>query len=203
MCKIYTYAPTEYFGSNTFLIDCDGEYAIVDPSIEYLELTELCGIAQPEIKYVLLTHSHFDHFLFIDSYVEMGAEVVIGGQDAQGLSDSYLNCYSLFRGIDKGYSGNYIAADENTVLPLGRKEINVINTPGHTRGSVSYLLGDSLFVGDTVFDGGGYGRCDLPGGNFEALQSSISRIMCLPDNIRLYCGHGAATTVKDAKKYFR
>ena len=203
MCKIYSCAPTEYFGSNMFLIDCDTECAIVDPSISYESLTAFLGVSPKVIKYVLVTHSHFDHFLEIDSYVKNGATVIIGRKDAPGLCNSYTNCYSLFYGVDKGYLGAYRAVDEGDELPLGDEVIRIINTPGHTKGGVSYLLSSNLFVGDTVFDGGGYGRCDLPGGNTTELMSSIRRIMLLPDETRIYCGHGAETTVKNVKYYFK
>jgi glyoxylase-like metal-dependent hydrolase (beta-lactamase superfamily II) len=203
MCKVYTYTPDEFFGSNMFLIDCGNECAVVDPSIEFSSLKELLGLTDKKIKYVLVTHAHFDHILAIDSYVESGAEVVIGKDDAFGLSDSYLNCYSLFCGLDKGYYGSYIAVDESDTLTLGDQQISIFNTPGHTKGGVSYLIQDCLFVGDTVFSGGSHGRCDLPGGNFDALMSSISRIARLSKEIMIYCGHGASTTVKNVKNYFR
>ena len=203
MCKIYSYTPTEYFGSNMFLIESGGEYAIVDPSISHESLISANGAVRDKIKYVLVTHTHFDHILELDSYVKAGAQVIVGREDADGLSDSYLNCYSLFYGVDKGYHGAYTAVDESDELLLGNSVIRIINTPGHTRGGVCYLIGTCLFVGDTVFDGGSYGRCDLPGGDFVVLQNSIKRILSLPEQTNIYCGHGPATTIKNVKNYFK
>ncbi len=202
MCKVYSYTPTKYFGSNMFLIEADSEYAIVDPSIPYNMLIELLDGRKIKIKYVLVTHSHFDHILKIDSYAAEGAEVIVGREDADGLADSYLNCYAMFCGVDKGYHGKYTAATESDEFSLGNEVIRIINTPGHTRGGVSYLISSNLFVGDTVFNGGNYGRCDFPGGDFATLQSSIKSIMCLPDETRIYSGHGPDTTVKNVRKHF-
>ena len=201
MCKIYSYVPTEYFGSNMFLVESSGEYAVVDPSVSYEELISDFGGAVRKIKYVLVTHSHFDHFLAIDGYVNAGAEVIIGKDDAAGLMDSYINCYSLFCGVDKGYFGSYRAVDECDTLTLGNESVRIISTPGHTRGGISYLIESHLFVGDTVFADGNYGRCDLPGGNFSLLQASIRSILDLSHNITVYCGHGANTTIKKLKNY--
>ena len=201
MCKVYKHKPTEYFGSNMFLVECDGEYAVVDPSISYEALSASCGTLK--IKYVFVTHTHFDHFFEIDSYVMEGAVVIVGREDAPGFSDSYRNCYMHFYGVDKGYYGNYTAVSDTDVLSLGNTMVRIINTPGHTAGGVSYLIGTNLFVGDTVFDGGNYGRCDLPGGNFDVLQASIRRILSLPDETKIYCGHGADTTVEKVKYYFK
>ena len=78
----------------------------------------------------------------------------------------------------------------------------MIGCPGHTAGGVSYLIGNNMFVGDTIFEGGGYGRCDLPGGDIGLLEKSILKILSLDDEIILYPGHGGTTTVRDSRKYF-
>ena len=80
-------------------------------------------------------------------------------------------------------------------LALGRSELKLIPTPGHSPGGVSYRCGDDVFVGDTIF-AGGVGRTDLWGGSWPTLQASIeARLFTLPDEVALHPGHGPSTTV--------
>ena len=180
------------FASNTYIISCNGECAVIDPSTPYDK-----ELYEGNLKYILLTHGHFDHMLDIDSWVNATDAVVVVSVDEQlMLSNPTLNCYKLFNGSDKGYFGKFMTVEYSDTLPLGDKEIKVISTPGHTKGSVIYLLDDSCFVGDTVFAGGGYGRFDLPTGNAMELRESIKLVTDLPKNTVLYPGHGASTTVE-------
>lgn len=186
------------FASNTYIIGSDGEYAVIDPSAEYSP-RYICG---GKLKYIFLTHAHFDHMLNIDSWAEAtGATVYVSHGDKDALRDSYRNCYQLFCGRDCGYFGDVSVMRGGDCFHLGSEVISVIETPGHTYGSVILLHSDSAFVGDTVFEGGGYGRWDLPGGNYEQLKVSIKAIMALDDGLALYPGHGEPTTVADFKKY--
>ena len=166
--NLYKLCPKEYFGSNTFVMVCGDEAAVIDPSVPFSEAASiLTGI---KLRYILLTHCHFDHFLTIDEWVkETGAEVVIGRSDSIGLASPITNCYRMFLGKDDGYFGRVTEVDGADVLFLGDSEVKVISTPGHTAGGVSYLVENTLFAGDTVFAGGGYGRCDLTGGDIGLL----------------------------------
>lgn len=181
------------FSSNTYIISSEGECAIVDPSTPY-DSSLFSGI----MKYILLTHAHFDHMLDIDSWVSAtGAQVIISVEEQEALADPVRNCYKLYDGSDRGYFGDSVALNNHDKLKLGDSDIELIFTPGHTKGSVVYLVDSSCFVGDTVFAGGGYGRFDLPTGDGTMLSKSIELIMNLPEDTMLYPGHGPATTVKE------
>ncbi len=79
---------------------------------------------------------------------------------------------------------------EGDALPLGKLEIRVLHTPGHTPACVTYLIGDAAFVGDTLFmPDYGTARSDFPGGSAEALYASIRRILALPPETRMFVGH--------------
>lgn len=194
--KIELLKPTHSFSCNCYLVSSDGEYAVIDPTTPFDP--DLC---QGSVKYILLTHAHFDHILEIDSWVRgTGAPVITSVDEKDALSDPMRNCYKLFDGTDRGYFGEVTVLEEGKTLPLGDREISIINCPGHTIGSATYLIGNSAFVGDTIFAGGGYGRFDLPTGNFIMLKDSIRRLMTLPDETVVYPGHGESTTIK---QYFR
>lgn len=200
--EVYKFCPRSYVGSNSYVLLDGDEAAIVDPSITYAEVSSLIG--DRRVRYILLTHCHYDHFRRIDEWVEKtGAEVIIGELDRAGLSSSIVNCYRAFLGVDGGYFGRSTGVRHGDRLPLGNTTIRVISTPGHTAGGVSYYEGNSLFAGDTVFAAGGWGRCDLPGGDELTLFSSIRRLCDLPTGITVYCGHGEETSTDELKKNFK
>ena len=183
------------YGANTYIITCGDVCAVVDPSLPYDK-----NLAPAKVSYILITHGHFDHILELDSWVNgTGAEVMVSEPDSGLLSEPSLNCYKQFFGTDEGYFGKFRTVREGDLLSLGGTELKVIETPGHTAGSLAYLVDGLAFVGDTVFEGGGFGRWDLPTGDRATLCSSISRIINLPPETILYCGHGKQTTVGDYK----
>lgn len=199
MIRVHTFVPDGYFGSNCFVIDANGEYAVVDPSVSLETVRRKIPDVASLLKYILLTHCHFDHIYKIDSWVDAckDAAVIIGRYDGAGLSNPLINCYLGFLGVSDGYFGPYTPVDDGQRFSLGKELIRVIACPGHTAGGVSYRIGEHLFVGDTLFDGGGYGRVDLPGGDFSALEKSIIRIITREPDGKVYAGHGANTTLQN------
>ena len=198
MLKIELLQSPHSFSANTYLISAEGEYAIIDPTAPYDE-----SLIDGKLKYILLTHAHFDHILEIDSWVNnTDAEVILSAYEADALSDPMRNCYKLYDGTDRGYFGERRGINEGDAIPLGDQTIELIHTPGHTIGSCCYKIGNDVFVGDTVFAGGGYGRFDLPTGNLTMLRDSIGKILALPDECILYPGHGENTTAKEYKSFY-
>ena len=186
------------FASNTYLLTSGDEAAVIDPAAPFDEL-----LVTKKVKYIILTHAHFDHMLDIDEWVEKtGAEVLVGAADIDALADSERNCYMLLTRRDYGYYGKATALREGDTVHFGNETVKVISTPGHTPGSISLLIGSSLFVGDTIFAGGGYGKCCFPGGDFGEIRKSIIRLTWLDENITVYPGHGESTTIKEYKKDF-
>ena len=196
MAKIRLTDKVHSFQSNCYIISSDSECAVIDPCVPY-EASLLSG----ELRYILLTHAHFDHILDIDNWVEnTGATVIVSEHDQPSLSDPIRNCYKLYDGSERGYFGKTQGVNDGDLLPIGNETIRVISCPGHTIGSVSYLVGNDMFVGDTVFAGGGYGRCDLPTSSFTMLKDSINKICALDEGITMYPGHGTTTTIKQYKR---
>ena len=186
------------YGANTYLISSGGESCVIDPACSFDGEVE-CG----KPKYVLLTHSHFDHILRIDDWVDRGYEVLIAKEELGYLPSGELNCYKIFFGEDKGYRGKARGLTDGDVIRLGEDELVFRRTPGHTPGSGIYISGRFAFVGDTVFEGGGYGRWDLPGGSYAELVGSIEFIKSLDEDTVLFPGHGDHTTVRDYKRDYR
>lgn len=202
MLHIFKLVPNGYFGSNCYIIESGGEWAVVDPSVEYSVAVRSYPSLVGNLKYILLTHAHFDHIYAIDSWQPENAVVKVGVNDALALSDPNLNCYLGFLGVRDGYFGKYETVDDGDRIILGKEEIEVISTPGHTRGGVSYKCANDVFVGDTLFAEGGYGRCDLPGGDSAELDKSLFKLFSRMPVGRFYPGHGDSATFEDTIKYF-
>lgn len=185
------------FAANTYLVSVCQEAAVVDPTAPYSP--EICPY---KLKYILLTHAHFDHILEVESWREgTGAEVIVLDAERAALADPMRNCFKLYDGTDRGYFGEAREVSEGDTLPLGDTYIRVIACPGHTIGCATYVIDDIAFVGDTVFERGGFGRYDLPTGSLVMLKESIRKIISLPDETILYPGHGGTTTVREYKNH--
>ena len=198
MFDVRSYAPHTYFGSNMYVVSSDNDCIVVDPSLPYSR----SYLGDCRVKYVILTHAHFDHMIELDSWISAtGAPLLISRGDHSALSDASRNCYRMFTGREGGYYGNAIEISDDDELILGEGSVRIMESPGHTPGSIALLFDTAAIVGDTVFAGGGYGRTDLPGGDPEALVASIRAILDLPGETTLYPGHGEPTTVMDYKKY--
>lgn len=201
---IKTYVPEDRFGSNMYLVFSDGDTVLIDPSTPPdLVRSDFFGDL-PTVGAILLTHAHFDHMLEIDAWVRAtGAPVYVGCEDATALSDPERNAYRIFTGEARGYDGAYRTVADGETLRISSLEICVLATPGHTPGSVTYRIGDIAFSGDLVFDGGGYGRCDLPGGDLRTLFSSIARLAAHREIQTLYPGHGSPFSMRHLAAQFR
>lgn len=201
MLECVTFTPELQFGSNCYVLKSNDEYCIIDPSVPYEAVRERLGDISERVKYIILTHCHFDHILELGDWLDATHRRPSMSKDASlNIKDSKVNCYRLFFRIEKAYLGECNILSEGDRLTLGDDILHITKTPGHTSGSISIITNDFMFVGDTLFSGGSYGRYDLPSGNRAALLESIDKILSYDDKI-IYCGHGEITTTAEARKY--
>ena len=155
------------------------------PAEALLEHVEREGL---RVAWVLDTHPHADHLMASAWLAERtGAPTAIGAR-VREIAALWRDFYHL-PDLDPEPHFSRLLEDGDT-LPLGDLAIRVMLSPGHTLGSVSYLLGDAAFVHDTfMHPDAGTARCDFPGGSAEALWRSLGAILALPDDTRLFVGH--------------
>ena len=194
--KIFQEPPID--NNNYLLIDEEsGEAALIDCSAVDPDISKALQENNAELKYILLTHGHFDHVAGIRP---TDAKIVMHKNDLKILNqtNTYLPAFGIpeitIPKID-------IFIEDGNILKLGTTNIKVIHTPGHTQGGVCYLVNDVLFSGDTIFKES-VGRCDLEGGDFNQIVESIkTKIFTLPDNTTIYPGHGKSTNVAWEKEH--
>lgn len=187
------------FFENTYLINNEENEAIlVDPGEgidDYLE-----EINQYNIKAILLTHGHMDHIDGIKHFLNVPIYIYKDEEDFLSSPD-----LSLYRYFNKHMPFNISdlsihLLEEGTINLLGFN-IEVIVTPGHTKGSVCYLVDNKyLFSGDTLFQCS-IGRTDFPTGSNLDMNKSLDRLKKLSDDVRVFPGHGAETSIKFEKQY--
>ena len=200
--------PTVGFTSNCYIVHNGNEAFVVDPSISEKKIITALDERNLKLKGILLTHGHFDHIWRAQELRnKTGAPLYVHEFDDEMLIDADKNAYRTFTGNDFTIEKADALLHEGDVLCLGDEKITVLHTPGHTKGSVCYDTGDSLLSGDTIF-AEGFGRCDLHGGDMNALKLSIQRLseIAKNENRWLYSGHGERSTLSQAidrlKYYF-
>ena len=177
--------------------EATGYGAVVDPGGKSAadKILSMAAANNIEIKYILLTHAHFDHMLSLEELREKtGAPLALHKYDAETITDPNLTFMAQYGGVSEGSKPAEITLEDGDIITLGETEIEVIHTPGHTVGSVCYKSGDAVITGDTLFRGN-IGRCDLYGGDEMAMDESLKRLLSLDGDYKLYPGHGSTTTL--------
>lgn len=182
------YDSSVYLINGKVLIDAGMSSDLIIKQLEkYIKLTDL--------KIIVLTHCHYDHTAAAAAIAEKsGAKVGIHKADLEGVNNEYLSVSVLF-GDRAPAVRPTITYEEGDKIDIGNGEyLEVIHTPGHSKGSICLYepVSKSLFSGDTVFSGGGFGRMDFEGSEPEKMASSIEKLTKI-DVKSLYSGHGAPT----------
>lgn len=186
----------EGISSNSYLIVSAGEAVLIDCSVPASVLQKDLDDCKASLKYIILTHGHFDHIETLDEIRELtGAEVLIHENDAEMLHDQYKNGYYYF------FDGDFTAKEADRtvsggeIITVGETELKVIHTPGHSRGSICLECEDILLTGDTLF-ANNIGRSDLYGGDGATIMQSLKMIAGMRPELEVYAGHGPATTLE-------
>ena len=174
------------------------EAAIIDPGDNAPSILHAVDEEKLTVRYVLLTHAHFDHILAAHEVLEKtGAKYVVPEADTWLLKRENMG---QFRAIARGYVEDTpdILATEGTQLTFGGLTATYMNTPGHTPGSSVIQIEDCLFTGDTLFRHE-CGRCDLEGGDFGVMLRSLKRLHDLEGDYKVLPGHEGLSTLAEER----
>ena len=197
----------EDFTFNSFLTRCsivwdeDGNCAIIDPGCSSpKELGILTGsIEKKGLKpiCIMLTHGHFDHILGTSAVAKQYGDLPVYIHPAEKHTLENNDYFCLCFGVPKPEAFMTIDIKEGDIIEAGSLRFEVIETPGHTKGGISYLerSGKMLFSGDTLF-AGAIGRTDHPGGDYDKLMESIfTKLLHLEGETRVIPGHGPCSEI--------
>jgi len=192
--------------TNCYVVGCNEtkEALIIDPGFD----TELVAKRilreadqlELQIKYIVNTHGHPDHIAGNGIVKKLtAAPILIHEYDAPMLTKAAENLTVLsgLRTVSLPSADRML--HNGDAIEVGEVMLRVLHTPGHTRGSISILGNDVVFTGDTLF-AGSIGRTDFPDSSYKEIMSSLKKLAVLPDRIKVYPGHGPASTIGEEKK---
>jgi len=167
--------------TNCYILKTENIGIIIDPAAEPKKIIKT--VAGDEIKLILATHRHYDHITALKEVKEAtNAKAAIHPLDWMPEFDLKLK--------------------DGQKIEFAKHQITVLHTPGHTPGGCCFLVGDILFSGDTLFPGGP-GNTSFPGGSEQAILKSIrEKLLILPDDTKVYPGHGPATTIGKERRLY-
>ena len=188
------------YQTNCYIVhdDSSKSCAVIDPGYEpekILALTDKLGLT---VDAILLTHGHFDHVGAVEALVSRtGCKLWMKEAD---YTQKPSPIASFFYPIHDCDFTEVCFCEEGEQIHAGGLMFTVMETPGHTWGSVCYRCEDVIFTGDTLF-AGACGRTDLPGGDAQWLRRSLARLSALEEDPTVYPGHGESSSLAREKRY--
>ena len=183
-------------GTNCYILEDDetNKAAVIDPGGDADKIFDVIEADGVEVEYILLTHGHYDHTTGVPELKKRcpAARVYIHRADANGAGNQLFPLAGQVKDLNFYQEGDTIC--------LGGLTIRVLETPGHSPGSVTLEVGDVLFTGDTLFFGS-MGRTDLRGGSYEDIMASLKRLGALEGDFHVCPGHDRLSTLERERKY--
>lgn len=180
------------------LFDENKDAFVVDPGGSSENIIEAIDKNELNIKYILLTHGHFDHVGAVAALVKKYKAPVYMSKDDRAFLESPKEVRASSFGIQIEAADVDVFVKEGDEIPFSEGTIKVIETPGHTLGSVCYLFENYLFAGDTLFNGS-IGRTDFPESDHSLMIESLKKLKKLDDEIYVLSGHGPESQISYEK----
>lgn len=187
---------------NTYVVSKNGFCLVIDPGADLNKINEYLNSKNLKTKAILLTHGHYDHIGVAKelSLIE-NCNIYASLYDKEIIEDAEKNGSLKFNKKEITLD-NAVYFSEEVILKIGEFEVEVIFLPGHTPGSVGYIIGDAIFTGDTLFKGT-CGRVDLYGGDKVSMKKSLKYLFTLDNLFKVFPGHGEVTTLGEEKNNYK
>lgn len=185
--------PVGFLGTNCYLLSDSGECCLIDPGDEAEQLLQAVEASGCTLRCILLTHGHFDHYTAIPAilqqYPDLPVYIHAGDLSEQ---EGQLTMRRLSERNQRTYA-------EGDTVNVGSLSLRVLETPGHSAGSVVLQVENVLFTGDTLF-AGTCGRTDLPSSSPRAMRDSLRRLAALEGDYFVFPGHGEPSTLEQERR---
>ena len=205
-CTIRVIITDKLWKENSYLIthEKSGKQIIIDPGArakKIIEIIEKHG--NGKIDHILLTHAHFDHIGAVSSLSKFFQIPCLLHEQVYKLLKQATMYAIKFGGSIFKIPDKIVTFSSDFEIELDKKIISIIETPGHTKGGVTYVFKGFIFSGDTLLYKS-VGRADLPGSNLEDLKNSVDTILNnLADDTLIFSGHGIHWSISKAKKWWK
>lgn len=182
--------------TNCYIVEDSGQVVVIDPGDDLTMI--VADIHARPVEQIVVTHAHWDHIGALSGLASAtGAPVAMSAADA-ALVDGVANQEG--HDLDRGYGAPHVdrILHDGDEIALGSKVFTVIETPGHSEGSICLYCAEDgvLFSGDTLFSGGRFGRTDFEHGSMEKMVETLStKFADIPDDVIVYPGHEGASTM--------
>lgn len=197
MINIKTFTDSKYDG-NCYLLTNNNQAIVIDPAVSKQSLNLIKDI---KIKAIFITHAHFDHFSALDTYLDDDVIIYLHPQAYEKLGNPLKNLsfYCPPRVAVKVAADHVSFVNDAEELSLICWKIKIMHTIGHSNCSLSIIINDIIFTGDTLFKES-VGRTDLPTSSSKELSKSLQKLCLLAGNYTIYPGHGEPTTLEDERE---
>lgn len=194
--------PAGIYAANCYIVfdETTKDALIIDPAGDAHKISKFITQKELSVKAIFITHGHGDHIGAVEELRDLyKVEVYVHQADEYMLQSARHNLSNLMSGPDVAFDPDWHVGHGER-MTFGSLNIEIIHTPGHTKGGICILHGNQLFTGDTLF-AGSIGRTDLEGGNHNELLKSIhDRLLNMNDGVEVYPGHGSASTIGRERK---
>ena len=188
--------------ANCFILGCEStkQAVVIDPGDDADRILMELAKSELKVKYLINTHGHFDHVSANKRMKEAtGAQIAIHPEDEPMFNELSKSAQMFGLSSENSPPADILLNDGDEII-FGEITLQVIHTPGHSKGGISLYTKGHLFAGDTLF-AGSIGRTDLAGGDYDTLISSIKeKLLIFDEDTIVYTGHGPETTIGNEKR---